>query len=250
MAGHNKWSKVKHIKARVDAKRGKLFSRLSKEISIAARDGGGDPGMNPRLRQAVDAAKAVSVPKDNIERAIKKGTGELGGEAIQEITYEGYAPGGVALIIEVATDNTNRSAADIRSTFTKNNGSLGSSNSVTYLFDRKGEIRLPLTAATEDQLLELAMDAGAEDVSVDDDEHVVITPHDQLNNAATFLRDKELPVSSQQLVYLPQNTISVEDTSEAKQILRLYEALEEYEDTINVFSNFDIPDSILEEMSA
>jgi YebC/PmpR family DNA-binding regulatory protein len=246
MSGHNKWSKVKHIKARVDAKRGKIFSRLARDIAVAARDGGGDPALNPRLRQAIDSAKSQSVPKENIERAIKKGTGELGGEAIQELTYEGYAPGGIALIIEVASDNSNRSAADIRSIFNKNNGSLGSSNSVTYLFDRKGEIRLPLDAISEEELLENVLDAGAEDVFTDDEDHVVITPHDQLALVAGILRDKNLQVTSQQLVYVPQSTVLVEDRSEASKVLRLFQALEDYDDTVNVSSNFEIPDEIFE----
>ncbi|MEM7143960.1 MAG: YebC/PmpR family DNA-binding transcriptional regulator [Verrucomicrobiota bacterium] len=246
MAGHNKWSKVKHIKARVDAKRGKVFSRLARDIAVAARDGGGDPDLNPRLRQAIDSAKSQSVPKDNIERAIKKGTGELGGEAIQELTYEGYAPGGAAIIAEVASDNTNRAAADIRSIFNKNNGNLGSSNSVAYLFDRKGEIRIPAESATEDEILEHALDAGAEDVFSDEDDHVVLTPHDQLAAVADGLREKNLQISSQQLVYIPQTTVRVDDKSDAAGIIRLINALEDYEDTVNVSSNFETSEEILE----
>ena len=245
MAGHNKWSKVKHIKGPADAKRSRMFSKMSKEISIAARDGG-DPDLNPRLRTAVNAAKSQSMPKDTIERAIKKGTGELGGNQIEEVCYEGYAPGGVAVMVEMATDNKNRSAADVRQIFSKNNGSLGSSNSVTYLFDRKGEIRLPLDAINEEELLENVLDAGAEDVFTDDEDHVVITPHDQLALVAGILRDKNLQVTSQQLIYVPQSTVLVEDRSEASKVLRLFQALEDYDDTVNVSSNFDIPDEIFE----
>ncbi len=249
MAGHNKWSKVKHVKARVDAKRGKLFSKLSKEISIAAKEGGGDPDLNPRLRQAVENAKAVSVPKDNIERAIKKGTGELGGEAIQEVTYEGFAPGGVGIIVEVATDNKNRSAADIRSIFNKNNGSLGSSGSVAHLFERKGQIRVALEAASENQILELALDAGAEDVSCDEEDHLIFTPVDQLSSVAAALREKNIEPRGQELVYIPQNSIPVNEESVAGQVLRICETLEDYDDTMNVFTNFDIPDQILESVA-
>lgn len=247
MAGHNKWSKVKHIKAREDSKRSKVFSRLSKEISIAARDGGGDVGMNPRLRTAVDNAKAVSMPKDNIERAIKRGTGELGGDAIEEITYEGFASGGVAVIVEVSTDNKNRSAADVRMLFNKNHGNMGTSGSVAYLFKRIGEIRIALEDVTEDELLEKAGDAGAEDISSDEESHVIHTAADQLGAVAAALSDAGLNLQSQNLVYVPENQVLVEDASEASKILRLYEALDDYDDTLNVFANFDIPDAILEE---
>jgi len=247
MAGHNKWSKVKHIKAKEDAKRSKAFSKLSKEISIAARDGGGDVGMNPRLRTAVDNAKAVSMPKDNIERAIKKGTGELGGDAIEEITYEGFASGGVAVIVEVSTDNKNRSAADLRSLFNKNNGNMGTTGSVSYLFNRVGEIRIALEDISEDDLLEKAGDAGAEDIFVEEDSHVIHTAADQLGAVASALTEAGLNLRGQNLVYVPENLVLVEDASEASKILRLYEALDEYDDTLNVFANFDIPDSILEE---
>ncbi|MCB0874456.1 MAG: YebC/PmpR family DNA-binding transcriptional regulator, partial [Thermoleophilia bacterium] len=165
MAGHNKWSKVKHIKARVDAVKGRVFSKCAHEIALAARAGGGDPAANARLRTAIDNAKAVSMPKDNIERAIRKGTGELGGDAIQEVSYEGYGPAGVAFIIEMATDNLNRSAADLRSIFTKNNGSVATPGAVSYQFDRRGEIRVPGDAIDADAMMEAAIDAGAEDVT-------------------------------------------------------------------------------------
>ena len=194
MAGHNKWSKVKHIKAREDAKKGKIFSKFAHEISIAARDGGGDPDLNPRLRTAIDGAKAQSMPKENIERAIKKGTGALGGEAIQEVTYEGYGPGGIALLVEVATDNTNRSAAELRSIFTKNGGSIATPGSVAYQFDRKGEIRLDAATSTEDQILDATLEAGAEDIRTDGHEHIVHTAPADLNAVATALRDSGLMV--------------------------------------------------------
>ena len=247
MAGHNKWSKVKHIKARVDAKKGKVFSRFSKEISIAARDGGGDPSMNPRLRTAIDGAKSASMPKDNIDRAIKKGTGELGGNAIEEITYEGFSPGGVALIVEVCTDNKNRSAADVRLIFNKRGGSMGTAGSVSYQFQRCGEIRIGLEDVSEEELLEKALEAGANDVSADEDDHLIFTAAEDLNTVASKLRDHGLNLNSQNLVYLPETTVPINDPKEAAKVLRLYEALDEYDDTLNVFANFEIPDEVIEE---
>ena len=249
MAGHNKWSKVKHIKAREDAKKGKVFSRFSKEISIAARDGGGDPGMNPRLRTAIEGAKSVSMPKDNIERAIKKGTGELGGEAIEEITYEGFAPGGVAVIVEVCTDNKNRSAADVRHIFNKRNGNMGTSGSVAYQFRRCGEIRVALGDLSEEELLEKALEAGANDVSADEEDHLVFTAPEDLGSVASHLRDDGLNLKSENLVYIPNadTLVTINDPGEAAKVLRLYEALDEYDDTLNVFANFDIPDEVIEE---
>lgn len=247
MAGHNKWSKVKHIKARVDARKGKMFSRFSQEISIAARDGGGDPDLNPRLRTAIEGAKGQSMPKENIERAIKKGTGELGGEAIQEITYEGYGPGGIALIVEVTTDNTNRSAAKVREIFTKSGGSIATPGSVSYQFDRKGEVHLPPEHA-EDDVMEAAMEAGAEDIYSDDEEHVVRTAASDLSAVANGLREAGLSPTQQRLVSVPQNPNLITDKTAARQAMRLYELLDDYEDTMNVFANFEIADETLNEL--
>ncbi len=249
MAGHNKWSKVKHIKGAADAKRSKLFSNLSREVTIAARDGGGDPDLNPRLRNAILAAKSKSMPNDTIDRAVKKGTGELGGETIEEALYEGYAPGGVAMLIEVATDNKNRTAADIRSIFNKNNGSLGSSGSVAYMFERKGEIQILADAATEEEVLEAALEAGAEDVESSDEGHTVYTASDQLYAVGEKFQASGLTMESQKLVYIPQTVTQVPDKSTASQVLRLYEALEDCDDTQDVFANFEIPDEILDEIS-
>ena len=246
MAGHNKWSKVKHIKGALDAKRGKLFSRLSREITIAARDGGGDPDLNARLRMAINSAKAQNMPGDTIDRAVKKGTGELGGESYEQCIYEGYAPGGVALMIEVLTENKNRAAADVRSIFKKNAGSLGTSGSVSYLFDHKGEIHIPASGTNEEQILELATEAGAEDVTSDENKHIVTTAADQLNSVANQLREAGIEVVAQELVYIPQTTVNVADSSTATQVLRLYNALDDYDDSQHVFANFDIPDEILE----
>lgn len=246
MAGHNKWSKVKHIKAREDAKKGKLFSKFAQEITIAARDGGGDPDLNPRLRTAIDNAKSQSMPRENIERATKKGTGELGGEAIQEITYEGYGPGGIAFLVEVATDNTNRSASAIRSIFTKGGGSIATPGSVSYQFERKGEIRIEMSSAGENQILEASLEAGLDDLQSDESDHVIQTLPADLYAVAKSLRDAGLPLASQQLVSVPQNTTLLEDPSLARQAMRLYEQLDDYEDTMNVFANFEVPDAVLD----
>jgi YebC/PmpR family DNA-binding regulatory protein len=249
MAGHSKWSKVKHIKGVVDVKRGRVFSKLSREIIMAAKAGGGDPRLNARLRTALDAARAQNMPNDTIDRAIKKGTGELGGEAPSEITYEGYAPGGVAMMVECVTDNKNRTSADLRSVFTRNHGSLGTPGSVAHLFARKGEIRLPLTAATEDAVLDAALEAGADDVSRDDEDHIVLTAPDQLFAVGDALRTRQLPPASQKLIQIPLTTIPVADRSTAQQVVRLYEALDELDDVQNVHANFDIPDELLEQLA-
>lgn len=249
MAGHNKWSKVKHIKARVDARRGKLFSRFSQEISVAARDGGGDPDLNPRLRTAIETAKAQSLPKENIERAIRKGTGELGGEAIQDVTYEGYGPGGVALLVEVSTDNTNRSASKVRAIFTKNGGSTATPGSVSYQFDRKGEIRIPAEGRTEDELVLVGLQAGAENLQREDEQFVFLTDPAELNAVATALAEVGVPPDSAQLISVPQNPTIIEDLSSARQALRLYDLLDEYEDTMNVFTNFEVSDDVLAQLA-
>jgi len=247
MAGHNKWSKVKHIKGAVDAKRSKLFSKLSKEITIAARDGGGDPDLNPRLRTAVTAARRQSMPADNIDRAIKKGTGELEGDAIEEILYEGYGPGGVAFLIEVATDNRNRSAADMRAIFNKNNGNLGTTGSVAYMFDRLGEIRIT-SAIGEEALLEAALEAGANDLAGDPGDPVVTTSIESLFDVARALQSAGIECGETKLSYFPKSTTAVPDATLAAQVLKLYEALDDYDDTQQVHSNFDIPDEILESL--
>lgn len=249
MAGHSKWSKVKHIKGVVDVKRGKIFSKLSREIIVAAKTGGADPKLNARLRTAIDAARAQNMPNDTIDRAIKKGTGELGGEAPAEITYEGYAPGGVALMVECVTDNKNRTSADLRSVFTRNQGSLGTPGSVAHLFARKGEIRLPSDAAPEDVVLEAALDAGADDVVLEGDEHVVLTAPDRLFAVGDALRARHLPPATQKLTLIPHTTIHVADRATAQQVIRLYEALDDLDDVQSVHANFDIPDEVMEQLS-
>lgn len=249
MAGHNKWSKVKHIKARVDAVKGRVFSKCAHEIALAARAGGGDPGMNARLRSAIDNAKAVSMPKENIDRAIKKGTGELGGDAIQEVSYEGYGPAGIAFIIEMATDNLNRSAQDLRTIFSKNGGSIATPGSVSYQFDRKGEIRLPAPGTSEEQITEAAIEAGADDVFSDADEHLILTASTELGSVAQKLRDRGLEPTSEKFVSIPQTPSVVGDPQLARQVLKLHDTLEEYPDTLNVFTNFEVADEILDQLA-
>lgn len=250
MAGHNKWSKVKHIKARVDAIKGRVFSKCAHEIALAARAGGGDPGMNARLRTAIDNAKAVSMPRENIERAVKKGTGELGGEAIQEITYEGYGPAGIAFIIEMATDNLNRAAQDIRTIFSKNGGSVATPGSVSYQFDRKGEIRIDAAAIDEERIMEAAIEAGADDVRSDSDEHVIYTAATELGTVANTLRSIGILPTSEKMVSVPQNLSVVSDVEIARQILKLYDVLDDYADTVNVFTNFEVTDETLEQLDS
>lgn len=248
MAGHNKWSKVKHIKARVDAVKGRVFSKCAHEIALAARAGGGDPGANARLRTAIDNAKAVSMPKDNIERAIRKGTGELGGDAIQEVSYEGYGPAGTAFIIEMATDNLNRSAADVRSIFSKNNGSVATPGAVSYQFDRRGEIRIAAGSIDAERMMDAAIEAGAEDVSSDEDEHVVLTSPTDLGSVASALRDAQVEVTSEKFVSIAQVPNEVADPEIARQVLKLHDQLDDYADTVNVFTNVEIADEILEQL--
>ncbi|HEY5742388.1 MAG TPA: YebC/PmpR family DNA-binding transcriptional regulator [Terrimicrobiaceae bacterium] len=247
MAGHSKWSKVKRFKGALDAKRGRLFSKLSKEITVAARLGGGNPSTNPRLRAAIQAARVQSMPNDNVERAVKKGTGELGSEVVEEIIYEGYAPGGVAVIIEAATDNKNRTAADIRSIFAKNHGNLGGPGSVSFMFHRKGHITIPVSSAGESRLFEVVADAGADDLISDGEHHIVTTAPDQLYAIGEALKSASIEPDSQRLTYVPDSSVSIEDPATARQILRLCDALEDCDDVLNVHSNFEIPDDILAE---
>jgi len=251
MAGHSKWSKVKRFKGAIDAKRGKIFSKLSKEITIAAKTGGGDPSGNPRLRSAIQAARAQSMPNDNVERAIKRGTGE-GSEAahFEEIIYEGYGPGGVALIVEAATDNKNRTAADIRSIFTKNNGNLGSTGSVSYMFHRKGQITVPRGSIDEDRVLELALEAGAEELTTEEDQYLITTSHDQLDAVAEALKKAGVTTDGQKFTFIPDTTVPVGDETVAQQVLRLCDALEDNDDVQNVYSNLDIPDELLARLPA
>ena len=249
MAGHSKWSKVKRFKGAIDAKRGKLFSRFSKEIMVAARMGGGDLDLNPRLRSAVLGARAQNMPNDTIERAIKKGTGEIAGGIVEELIYEGYGPGGVALIVEAATDNKNRTAADIRRIFGKNNGHLAATGAVSYLFRRKGQIAVPQAAVEEDRLLEIALEAGAEDLVVDEESYLVTTPHDQLYRVGEAIRNAGISIELQKLTFIPENLVPVQDSYLADQVLRLCDELEENDDVQNVHGNFDIAEELLTKLA-
>lgn len=248
MAGHNKWSKVKHIKARVDAIKGRVFSKCAHEIALAARAGGGDPSQNARLRTAIDNAKSVSLPKENIDRAIKKGTGELGGDAIQQITYEGYGPSGIAFLIETATDNINRTAQDIRTLLSKNGGSIATPGSVSYQFDRKGEIRIKAGDLPEENLIEAAIEAGADDVLPDSEEHVIFTSPIELASVAHSLRAAGLNLISEKFVSIPQTLSIVTDLTTARQVLKLHDALDAHPDALNIFTNFEVSDEILAEL--
>jgi len=249
MAGHSKWSKVKRFKGALDAKRGKIFSRYSKEIMVAARTGGGDLNLNPRLRTAVVAARAQNMPSDTIERAIKKGTGEIAGGVLEELIYEGYGPGGAAIIVEAATDNKNRTAADIRSIFSKNNGHLAASGSVSYMFRRKGLITIARDAVDEERLMEIALEAGAEDLATDEDLYVVTTPQDRLYQVSEAIRNVGIHAESQKLTFLPGTMVTIDEEALASQVLRLCDALEENDDVQNVYSNFDISDELLTKLS-
>ncbi len=239
MAGHNKWKQIKRKKAVVDARRGAKFTKLIKEITVAARDGGGDPDGNPRLRTAIEGAKAENMPADNIERAIKKGTGELEGVTYEEATYEGYGPGGVAIMVQVTSDNLNRTVAAVRHAFSKNGGSLGEPNSVGWLFEKRGQISVDATRYPEDAVMEAALNAGADDLSTDGDLHIVITQPTSLHAVREALTTGGVEVEEAALALVPTTTVHIEG-KDAERLLRLMDALEEDEDVSQVFSNFDI----------
>lgn len=241
MSGHNKWSTIKHKKGKADAERGKIFSRLVKEISVAAREGGGDAEMNPRLRVAIDTAKSQNMPNDNIDRAIKRGTGELEGITYEEITYEAYGPGGVAILIEVLTDNRNRSAAEVRHTLSKGGGSLGSRNSVAYLFAKQGQLTVDASAFTEEQVMEAGMEAGLEDVYLEEGLLVLSSAPEDVFKVKDALEAAGVRVDSAEIVKVPANTVALSGR-EAEQNIRLLNALEENEDIQAVYSNFEQAD--------
>ena len=244
MSGHSKWSTIKHKKGAADAKRGKIFTRLIKEITVAARLGGGNPDHNPRLRSAIAEAKSNNMPASNIERAIKKGTGELEGVSYEEVTYEGYGPGGVAIMAETITDNKNRTAGEIRKIFSKGNGNMGEQNCVGWMFDSKGLIVINKEAISEEKLMEVALEAGAEDIEDEEDTFQVVTDPGSFQGVKDALEQAGVPMISAKLDKIPQNTVRVEG-KDAAQVLKLAEALEEHDDVQNVYANFDIdPDSI------
>lgn len=249
MSGHSKWSQIKHKKANTDSKRGKVFTKIVKEISIAARLGGGDPGGNPRLRSAIESAKEVNMPHDNIKKAVMKGTGELPGVTYEEFIYEGYGPAGVAIIMEVMTDNKNRTLPEIRFLLSKNSGNLGETGCVSWMFDKKGYILVDKTAAAEDTVMTAALDAGAEDMKNDPQEenYEVITLPEDLPAVREALEKASVPVASAEVTMLPKNYV-VLDEKAAEQMLRLMDALEEHDDIQNVYANFDIPDEVAEKL--
>ncbi|RKX60732.1 MAG: YebC/PmpR family DNA-binding transcriptional regulator [Thermodesulfobacteriota bacterium] len=249
MSGHSKWSTIKHKKAMQDAKRGKAFSRIIKEIMVAARIGGGDLGANPRLRTAVAAAKAENMPKDNIERAIKKGTGELEGVNYEEVTYEGYGPGGVAILVETISDNRQRTVADIRHLFSRMGGSLGEPGSVAWLFEKKGLLLVEKDKVDEEELMTIALEANADDIQEQESEWEIYTAPEDFEDVKSALESNGIPVLSGEVTMLPGNTVSIEDEKQAGQLLKLMEALEENSDVQDVYANFDIPDEILGKVS-
>ena len=247
MSGHSKWSSIKHKKGAVDAKRGKVFTKLIKEISVSARLGGGDPAGNPRLRQAILAAKAENMPKENIDRAIKKGTGELEGIRYDEVAYEGYGPGGVAVLVETLTDNKNRTTADVRHIFAKHGGNLGEVGCVAWLFDKKGLTVFDRETVQEEALMNVVLDAGAEDIHETEREFEVVAPPEVQETVREAVESAQLPYSFSEVTMYPQNTVKLEGR-DAEKMLKLIEALEDSDDVQKVYANFDIPDSVMEQL--
>ena len=249
MSGHSKWHTIKHKKAATDAKRGRVFTKVIKEITVAARTGGGDPEGNPRLRTVLEAARAANMPKDNIEKAIKKGTGELPGVSYEEVSYEGYGPGGVAVFVQALTDNRNRTLPEIRHLFTKYGGNLGESNCVGWMFEKKGYIVLAKDKASEETLLEVVLEAGGDDVRDDGDNWEILTPPERVQAVKEVLTGRGIPVTSSEVSMVPKNTVRLEG-KKAQQLLSMMEALEEHDDIQNVWANFDIDESEITEQRA
>jgi len=245
MSGHSKWASIKHKKAAVDAKRGKAFTKLMKEITVAARQGGGDAEANPRLRTAIANAKAQNMPNDTIDRGVQKGTGQLPGTTYEEIIYEGYGPKGVAIIVEVVTDNKNRSTSDVRYIFSKNGGNMGEKGSVAWMFDKKGLIIIDKDKAVEDELMMIALESGAEDIRSEEDSFEITVELQDFDNVKNAIEEAEIEISLAELSMIPQNTVAL-DGKEALQLLKLLESLEDHDDVQNVYANFDIPDEIIE----
>lgn len=248
MSGHSKWSTIKHKKAAKDAKRGKLFTKLIKEITVAARVGGGDINANPRLRTAVLTARASSMPGENIDRAIKKGTGELEGVHYEEIQYEGYGPGGAAILAQVLTDNKNRTVSEIRRLFTKHGGNMGEAGCVAWMFDKKGLITVEKSQVDEDRLMGVVLDAGAEDVRDEEDTFEVVTSTDDFEKVKDRLEQEKIAIASAQITMVPKNTVDV-DEKNVEQILKLTEELEDHDDVQSVAANFNIPSELMEKAS-
>lgn len=248
MSGHSKWHSIKHKKGAIDAKRGKMFSKLIKELTVAARAGGGDPGGNSRLRKAIEDAKAINMPKDTMMNAIKRGTGEIAGTTIEDVSYEGYGPGGVAIFVETQTDNRTRTVAELRHIFTKNGGNLGESGSVAWMFQKKGAIVVDRGAADEERMMELALEAGAEDVGDDEVSWEIVTAPEDFAAVLEKIKSAGIEPLSAEIVMRPSNSVRVTGAA-AQQVLRLMESLEEHDDVASVASNFDIPAEELEAAS-
>lgn len=247
MSGHSKWATTKHKKMAVDAKRGNLFTRIIKEITVAARIGGGDPEGNPRLRSAILRAKENNMPADNIKKAVQRGTGELPGVSYEEAIYEGYGPGGVAMLIEAMTDNKNRTVSDLRYIMNKYNGNMGETGCVSWMFEKKGYIVIGKDKAEEDKLMSLVLDAGAEDMRVDGENYEVITLLSDFTNVKNAIEEGNIEFNVAEITMVPQSYVHIEG-KEAEQMLRLIEILEDHDDVQNVYANFDIPDEIIEKM--
>jgi len=249
MSGHSKWHTIKHKKGAADAKRGRVFTKIIKEITVAARVGGGDPNGNPRLRTVLAAAKSANMPKDNIEKAIKKGTGELAGVSYDEVSYEGYGPGGVAMFVQALTDNRNRTLPEIRHLFSKFGGNLGESNCVGWMFEKKGYLVVAKAAANEDTLMEVVIDAGGDDVKEDGDNWEIFTPTERLEQVREAISGKGIAVATAEVSMVPKNTVKVEGKN-AQRVLAMMEGLEEHDDVQNVWANFDIDDAEIGEERA
>ncbi|MBI2903601.1 MAG: YebC/PmpR family DNA-binding transcriptional regulator [Candidatus Methylomirabilis oxyfera] len=249
MSGHSKWAGIKHKKAKVDAQRGRAFTKVIREITVAARVGGGDPAGNPRLRLAIDKAKAVNMPQDNIQRAIQKGTGELPGVSYEEYVYEGYGPGGIAVLLEVVTDNKNRTAPEIRKIFAKHGGNLGESGCVAWMFGKRGLIQVEAAKIDEDRLFGVALEAGAEDVRRSENLFEVITSPKDLERIKAVLEREKIEMATGEVTMLPQSTVKL-DGKQAQQMLHLMEEMEEHDDVQNVYANFDIPEEIMAAMTS
>jgi YebC/PmpR family DNA-binding regulatory protein len=248
MSGHSKWASIKHKKAALDAKKGQLYTKLIKEITVAAREGGGNPDTNARLRTAVNKAKEQNMPWDNIERAIKKGTGELPGVTYETVVYEGYGPGGVAIMVEALTDNKNRTTAELRNIFSKKGGNMAGAGSVSWMFSKKGYILIDKEASKEEELMSIVLEAGAEDMKSEGKNYEITTNPQDLEKTKSALKDKNIGWQSAELTMIPSSLIKVTQHQQAKQVLALVEALENHDDVQSVYANFDIPDEILEEV--
>jgi len=249
MAGHSKWANIKHRKAAVDAKRGKMFTKLIRELTVSAKHGGSDPEANPRLRTAIATAKGQNMPNDTIDRAIKRGTGEIGGDDFQELSYEGYGPGGSAVLVRALTDNKNRTVSDIRRIFTKHGGNLGENGCVAWMFDMRGRIAFEKDKVDEDKVFEIALEAGAEDVRTEDEELVVITPPETIEEVKSAIQEAGIAFESADVTMIPQNSVRIEG-KDAEHMIRLMEDLEDSDDVQNVYSNFDVPEEVIESLAS